>query len=75
MEQIAYQRERALRAYLSDEALPESEWPAVDVENREILDYLAKSLSLSPVNWTVADFEAMQRRVFPQLRFKPKGAA
>ncbi len=73
MEQWIYQRENALKAYASAEWRPEDpqdrEMYEVDETSKRILEFLAQELNVTPLTYTVDEFEALQNRYKPLLKF------
>ena len=75
MEALVYQRELTLNAYSSPDWKPTERSPFnaefdVDEIQKQILQLLANDLNITPLGYSVPEFEELQKQYLPVLRFK-----
>ena len=74
LEQLAYDRDLTLEVYASPDWSPTEDWHcavgyALDEVGQRVSDLLSERLNLRPRSYTVAEFEALQKKYGPMLEF------
>ena len=74
LEQLAYDRDLTLQVYSSAEWQPTEDWHYsvgyhLDETGQRVRDFLVERFDLTPLSYTVAEFEALQEKYKPLLDY------
>jgi hypothetical protein len=75
LEQLAYYRDLTLEAYSSADWRPTEDWHysvgySLEENGQLVRDFLIERFDLTPLSYTVAEFEALQRKFRPILEYR-----